>query len=535
MSRRPEAGPPQRTAKAWLDRPAGWPATLLLAAALLAAPAWLMADVLRSFRLLVDDFVYLAYAREGRTLLDNLLTPHNTHLVPLFRLETFALASLAGRLSRMPQVFLAASYGTLMAAMSSAGVLIGREMRSAAAGLAAMAVLGITTVVEPAVVWYSAGQALAAGVVILWTLLGAQAWSRAPSAWRLGLTAVGALAAPLVWTGGLAAGPAAAGYVWAGSAPRRRLVAGVLLFATAAAGAGIATAARRTIRETPMLWEHHPELWPRPIQAAVNTAQAIPEVLVLANLGLDAPTAPMQGAVLTLGLVAAWAWTRRGAGRIRPLEAAGGIVILFSFLLVYYFRGNFAYENLRDLGWYHAIPQVGGVLLAAGWWEAARRARTGPSRLTRRGAAVVMALGLALLLTQEPRALRRLLERAPKMTPSEARRFLLTELKRVRAVGLLEEERARQVRALRRLDLAEDTARRLGIGRAAIRAAFGRVIVPGIPEKQRGTDAVDLLRLPEEGAVSDQARVLAALGDFLRQEPPLRPTWLEPGEAWPAD
>jgi hypothetical protein len=147
----------------------------------------------------------------------------------------------------------------------------------------------------------------------------------------------------------------------------------------------------------------------------------------------------------------------------------------------------------------------------------------------------VLGLVVALSLLQGPRALRFVLDRAPELTPGEVRRFPIPELKRLRAIYLLDEARERQVRALRRLDLAEQVAARLGIGRAAIRSAFGRVLVPGIPENQTATDAVDLLSLPADGPTSDPARVRAALAEYLRPEPEPRPPWLDPAEAWPAE
>jgi hypothetical protein len=499
---------------------------------ILAAPARLMADALRSFTLFGDDFIYIAHARDAPTLFEHLLAPHNTHFVPLFRLWTYLLVGLSGRLARLPDVLEVASYAALAAAMLSVGILVRRETRSTAAGLAAMAATGISTVVEPAVIWYSAGQALWAGVMIVLTLLAAQAWSLRPAAWRLVLAALGVLAAPAVWTGGLAAGPAASVYLWARG---RQRAAALLIGATVLAAAVVAAVAQRQARAIPIIWEVHPEVWPRPIQAVINTAQAIPEALVFANLGLDAPTTPVQGIVLTVGLLAAWLWTRRTAGRVHPLAAAGLIIVLSSFLMVYFFRGNFAYENLRELGWYHAIPHLGAVLFASGWWAGGRPRAGGLARLTRGGALLVLGLVVALSLLQGPRALRLFLDRAPALTPGEMRRFPIPELKRLRAIYLLDESRARQIRALRRLDLAEEAAARLGIGRMAIRSVFGRVLVPGIPENQTATDAVDLLRLPPKGPTSDPARVRAALAKFLSQEPEPRPPWLDPAEAWPAE
>src|SRR5262245_28466597 len=108
----PDPAPPAR-----LDRPAGRAVTVGLAALLLAAPAWVMADPLPRFTLFGDDFIFIALARETPTLLDTLLEPHNTHVVPLFRLWTYLIAGLSGSLERMPVVFGAAAYLALVTLM----------------------------------------------------------------------------------------------------------------------------------------------------------------------------------------------------------------------------------------------------------------------------------------------------------------------------------------------------------------------------------------------------------------------------------
>ncbi|MGZ3381976.1 MAG: hypothetical protein ACXVBB_17165, partial [Isosphaeraceae bacterium] len=84
----------------------------------------------------------------------------------------------------------------------------------------------------------------------------------------------------------------------------------------------------------------------------------------------DAATSAFQAAVI-LGIVAGlWYASRGRTGRATPLEAAGAATFVCSALLAYLFRGNLPFSSLRPVGWYYAIPQVGAVLFAAGWWSA---------------------------------------------------------------------------------------------------------------------------------------------------------------------
>src|SRR5207248_6966310 len=122
------------------------------------------------------------------------------------------------------------------------------------------------------------------------------------------------------WAAGHLGGPVAAVYLWVDGRRRWRLAAVVLLAATAlAVGLSLALAARpmdskvsfhgRTIREAV-----------EPVQGILSTAQAIPENLVFGNLGLEVEIAPIQGIVLTLGLILLWG-SRRLGWRSRPGQA----------------------------------------------------------------------------------------------------------------------------------------------------------------------------------------------------------------------
>src|SRR5262249_10837586 len=139
---------------------------VLLAIGTCAGALWLWHDALRWYFLKLDDFVYLARSRTVASWTRFAFVPHNGHVVPLFLFQTHILARLAGSLEAVPQVFCWASYGTLLAAMAAAGHIITRDTGRVALGLAGMAVVGFSTVLGPAILWYAAGQALGAGVMI---------------------------------------------------------------------------------------------------------------------------------------------------------------------------------------------------------------------------------------------------------------------------------------------------------------------------------------------------------------------------------
>ena len=194
---------------------ARWAPSILLGLILCAGPLWLWGGPLRSFFLKSDDFVYVARSRTPAALRAYLLRPHNGHVVPLFRLETHALARVAGSLEALPTVLSWASYATLVLAIAATGHVVARESGRTSLGLAAMAAVGLTSVLGPTLLWYSAGQALATGTMVLAMLAALQAWRIGGAWWALALGLLAAMAAPLLWSGGYAAGPVGMAYLWA--------------------------------------------------------------------------------------------------------------------------------------------------------------------------------------------------------------------------------------------------------------------------------------------------------------------------------
>ncbi len=368
-------------ALSFLSKPASRTGLILVLLWIVTAPAILFYDpatyaprrrghIERSpreyYMLFSDDVAYIAASRTWDRTLANLMVPHNTHIIPAWRLTTWALVASAGNLQRLPAVLATAAYGVLVAVMILAGLLVARETRRTGAGLAASALVGTTSLMLTPATWYSGGQPLWAIFGILAALWYAQSYRRSGRPTALLLAALSAMLAGGFWSAGHLAGPVTAVYLWLDGRRRCRIAAVIPFVATVAAvGLMFATAARpmdstvsfhgRTVRQAM-----------NPVQGAITTAQAIPENLVLANLGLGAETTPIQGIVLTLGLLLFWAsrrWrfdraepdsTAAKTRRVRwpsfafnPLECAGLAIVLGCYLLEWTFRGYFEYHSLR--------------------------------------------------------------------------------------------------------------------------------------------------------------------------------------------
>jgi hypothetical protein len=500
-----------------------------------------MVDVpVRNFRLRGDDFLYLIESRTPDALTAHLWTRRDGQVLPLFRLGTFGLAWWAGDLAHVRGTLANASFAALALVMLLGSQLVAREAGDRAVGLAAMACLGITTVMEPAATWYSASQTLWAGVLVLATLLACQSWRRRGGWWRLVLVTVFAIAASAAWSGGYAAGPAGCAYLWAADSstarpgdrtgkertlPRseasRRSWAAAIPLAASAIAAAAAFVLSGSSDEIPGNKGAGIASF---LHGLAHTAPAIPEALVLNNLGLDCSLTALQGAVFCVALGLAWIWSR-GGFRPQPLEAAGAALIGCVYVGAFALRAGSSFASLRALASYHTLPQIGAVLLVTGWWSATRGAPRATAPAARSALGVAALVGLLLML-HVPRAQRLLEASVDPLTEEERLELPIPELHRLRAIYLASDLAERQDRMLARIDRAERTAARLSIGRDAIHRAFGRLVVPGWPKQIQDRDAIDLMALPADGAETDPRRIRAALSNLLYEEPATRPkTW----------
>jgi hypothetical protein len=482
-----------------------WASTILVALAFCAAPLWLWGVPLRWFFLKSDDFAYLGRSRTASALWSHLVAPHNGHVAPLFLLETHLLAWLAGSLESLPAVLSWASYATLVLAMAATGHVAARETGRPALGLAAMAAVGLTSVLGPTLLWYAASQALAAGIMILVMLAALQVWRARGSLWPLALALLASIAAPLFWSAGYAAGLVGMAYLWAdGRRACRRVsllfpaVSVVLvLFIWRLAGNGFALATHLATPPVGILL---------PLDAAVaHSAQAVCEALVLNNLGLDAATTAGQGIMFGALLVGIWAWSRRRSGalsleswpRVNPLEAAGAVLVAASFGMIFTARGvESSFDGLRTMGWYDAMAELGAVLFAVGWWSGP--IESPPPRLVepprRLELLVVVLFAVAMLAVQSPRIDRVIYQYDGSAAPFGPSGPIWAT---PRTAANMAAQARGQRSALVELDRIERTARESGMSRAMIRQAVSRVTVPGFPQVSRDFTAEALLNLPD--------------------------------------
>ncbi len=519
-----------------IGRPAGGLVTLVLVLGILAAPAYLYREELKTYALFGDDFIYISNVLDVPTLVDHLLKPHNTHVVPLWRIWNHLVVVASGPLERMPLVFGAAAYFGLAVAMVAVGLFAGKESGRTAIGLVAMAMVGVTTVNRSTLTWYSAGQALWAGTGVVVTLLAARRWARKGGVVAFVLLILSALAAALWWSGGLLAGPTAAAYLMAKRPPGRTrgalIALGVVAVASAAA---IVVVSLPAMNQNKIVWETHKELWPRPIQAVFHTAQGTVEMVLIGGIGLDATTSPWQSALIVGGLLALWLRSKGGPGNVNPLEASGLVLLFGSYYLAYVFRGNLPFDNLREVTWYNAVPYMGATLFVAGLWQGLAPAQGGGGRLTLGQAGMVGGVVAVLLAIHAPREERLVIAEGPRLLPSEQLRFPIPELQRLRALYFREEHRDRQVRSLARLEKAKPVIDGLGVGRDDLRRIYGRIPFPGIPELQTHTDPFSMIRIPAGSRGAPGApEVRQTLDIYLRPEPQPRPEWLTPSDPWPA-
>lgn len=485
------------------------------------APLWLFFDPLTNYRLQTDDFAYAAASRTSERTRANLLEPHNTHIVPAWRVVCLGVVTAAGSLERLADVMAPLSYAVLVAVMLATGHLVARETGRFGWGLLAMIALGSTSIMEAAGTWLSASQTLWAAGGIAATLLCAQHYAATGRFLALAASVPAAWLAGGFWSVGHLAGVAGAAYLSGVNPRQRRRGAVVPLAASLAAVVGELLVKGRVLETQVRVDGRTPSEAFSLVNGVLYTLQAIPENLVLGNLGLSAATTALQGALLSAALLALWvAGLRRTRRWPAPLERAGLVLILLSYVAEFGIRGYKPFAELRGVAvpWYNTIPQLGWVLFLAGWAAGGEALRGVRIPLDRRGAVLALAVQGFLLAMNAPRVQSLWDANLPPMSFEDAQRIAANpSYRRERALRLAGRQALQQRRDLARLDRAEAEARRLGIGRAAIRSAFGRVVVSELPAQY---DAADMLDLPESGSVDDPVRVRASLGRWLTPADP---------------
>lgn len=504
-----------------LSRPAGRIVGALLGLFVLSAPWWLFADSLAYYRVQGDDFAYIGASRTIKRTIEHLFVPHNAHIVPSWRLLTWGLVAWAGTIASLPKVLGVATICVVPMVMASVGLLVGRETQRPTVGLVAAAFAGLTSVLKSPATWYSAGQTLWAALGILLTLLAVQSWRRSGGWWKLALSVVAAFIAGGFWTIGHASGLAAAAYLLATGESRCRRAAIVPFTATVAAvGVYFGLGAGKIEVEVRMEGNDQDKAI-NPYRGFSHSVQSISETLVIGNLGIAAETSPLQAAVLTFSLAGLWLWTFRRGGAPSPLECAGLTIVSVGYMVSWTFRGYYPWTSLRGVvPWYDAIPHIGAVLFAAGWWSRVWNPKPDSQPLTWGGVIGILALVVALSCVHEPRITRLFIVELPKFTEGEIKVFPVVDLQRLRCLLYAEILQKRQREHFARLDRAELIARRNRIGLDQIHDAFGRVLTPGLPIK--AYDAAEMLDLPRTDSLTDRIKIRELLGPSfaVTPEPP---------------
>jgi hypothetical protein len=485
--------------------------TIVLGVGICAISYGLWRFPLRWFFLKLDDFDYLGRGRTVAALGRHLFTPHNGHIVPLFRLQTHILGRIARSLEALPVVLGWACFVTLVLAMLLMGHLVARETGRPGHGLTAMAAVGFSSVLGPAVLWYAASQALVCGTIMLAMLASLQLFRARGGLPPVVLALLAAMAAPLVWTAGYIAGPVGAAYLLADGRARFRRAAVLPLAVSVLTWVMVRVVLIRLSAETPrvgqvrLIWDH---VMAGP--AIVHAAQDFCE-LVLKNFGLDAATTGPQAVVILPILIGIWFCSRRrfapnGAGRwprINPLEASGAVMIAASLGLIYAVRGTQAnFDEMRTQGWYDTIALLGVVLFFFGWW--AGPIDSPPPRALEyagRQELLVSVLVVAVIFVLQAPRVERVIYRyhgmgafpepdAPSHPP------VLTPVELVR--------RARDQRqALAVLDGLEQTARKEGLTRAQIEPILRKPQIAEMLGAGYGHRVIEMLDIPENPANAD--------------------------------
>src|SRR5262249_10878848 len=123
-----------------------------------------------------DDFGILGASWTWERTRASLWVPNNEHAMPLGRLWTYALVSLAGSAEALPRILVLAGVGALLLALPLVYLLARNELGHPFYGLVVVTLFGVTSVYHQAVWWFAASFSVLALDTMLVALLATQAW-----------------------------------------------------------------------------------------------------------------------------------------------------------------------------------------------------------------------------------------------------------------------------------------------------------------------------------------------------------------------
>jgi hypothetical protein len=345
--------------------------------------------------LVQDDFQILSQSWTWERTWANLWVPQNEHAMPLGRLLTFAVVSLAGRPTALPFAAVLVGPLSLLLGLPLVYRFVHRELGHPLYAVVAVVLFGVTAVYQQAVYWFAASFSILALNTLLLGLLAAQRYRRTGKLLDMGLCILWCALSPCWFASGILAGPLCCLYLL----PRERRILGdttptratifrraVLRAAPLLGSALFLSVSLPLTARTIMHLQHYENLKTNALDAFqptggfLLTCQSIVENLLLGMVGVGGVPVPWRlvGVVLTLVIVAAWRWWRLAPDRRLLLLGLG--MIFAAYMLVYSARARwFIPESgpiapINEPRWsrYHLLPQLGLTLFICGGLPAFR-------------------------------------------------------------------------------------------------------------------------------------------------------------------
>ena len=307
-----------------------------------------------------DDLDFLVQSRDLETLVAFLWAPHNEHLVPIWRLLTWAVYSAA------TVQYLSIAFNLVsIAGWAAVVVLLDRIAASQRVRppfrQLGVALFAVSSVYAVSVAWYSGSQtmlALAALLASTWLLL-------KPSRLRLALAAGGGFVAVSIIATGALAVLILPIFAWRGKTRRPWLAPALVVTGVALYAVLYLTLIRDTVAQGP----HAPAIDPAGLTvAARNFISSFFDVLILGSLGQIGPhpgVALWSKAIIAAALVGGLSYVAVRSKEQRKLIASGLIMIVGAWALIYTFRSWVPYDASVLWGRYHVFP-LAGLALAGG-------------------------------------------------------------------------------------------------------------------------------------------------------------------------